>query len=149
MKRFLTHKFKTRLNNQKGMTLIEIMIVLAIIGSIMALLLPRLTGAQVKANIKESKIKMGQIVGALQMYQTDCGHFPSSLAGLVAADAGCTNWGPEPYLKLKKGEDTIKDLFGHEYGYELSGSEYKLTFYGRDGAPGGSGYDADITSDDL
>ncbi|MEK2690615.1 type II secretion system major pseudopilin GspG [Bdellovibrio sp. GT3] len=131
------------INNRKGMTLIEIMIVLAIIGGISALLLPRLTGSMDKAKVKETKIHMGQISNALQMYYTDCNKYPQTLEGLTTQDPNCSNWGPEPYIK------NIKDRWEHDYVYELNGSEIHLKSFGKDGREGGSGYDADISLDDL
>jgi general secretion pathway protein G len=130
------------ISNRKGMTLIEIMIVLAIIGGIAALLLPRLTGQLDKAKVRQTKIHMSQVVSALQMYYTDCNKYPQSLEGLVKADPNCSNWGPEPYTKK------VTDEWGHEYQYELNGSEYHLKSFGKDGREGGSGYDADITLDE-
>ncbi|WP_413561113.1 type II secretion system major pseudopilin GspG [Bdellovibrio sp. HCB209] len=131
------------ISNRKGMTLIEIMIVLAIIGGISALLLPRLTGSIDKAKVKETKIHMGQLVNALSMYYTDCNKYPQTLEGLSKQDPNCSNWGPEPYIK------TIQDRWGHDYVYELNGSEYHLKSLGKDGREGGSGYDADISLDDV
>ena len=130
--------------NKKGMTLIEIMIVLAIIGGIAALLLPRLTGQLDKAKQKEARIQMSQIVNALSMYYTDCGKYPSALDGLVKLDSGCSNWGPEAYLKKDP-----KDPWGHAFIYELSGNEYQLKCLGKDGKEGGSGYDTDISLEDI
>ena len=132
------------IRNRKGMTLIEIMIVLAILGGIMAILLPRLTGQLDKAKVKNTKIQMAQIVNALAMYYTDCGKFPQTLEGLVKQDANCTNWGPEAYLKKDP-----KDQWNHDYVYEINGSEYNLKSYGKDGKEGGSGFDADITLEDI
>lgn len=132
------------ISNRRGMTLIEIMIVLAILGGIMALLLPRLTGQLDKAKSKEARIQMGQIVNAISMYYTDCGKNPSSLENLVKADANCSNWGPEPYLKKDP-----KDPWGHDFVYELNGNEYQLKCLGKDGREGGSGFDADITLEDI
>lgn len=137
------------LRNQKGMTLIEIMIVLAIIGAIVSLLGPKILGAQDKAKVREAKIQIGQIVNSLSMYYTDCGKYPASLDGLVKQDANCSNWGPEAYYKIKKSQEGIKDPWGHDFSYELKGAEYTIRSLGRDGADGGSGYDADISSDDL
>lgn len=132
------------LNNRKGMTLIEIMIVLAIIGGIAALLLPKMTGALDKAKTKEARIQMTQIVNALQMYYTDCGKYPQSLENLVTQDANCNNWGPEAYLKKAP-----KDPWDGDFVYELAGSEYNLKCLGKDKAEGGSGFAADISLEDI
>lgn len=134
----------SRINNRKGMTLIEIMIVLAIIGGISALLLPRITGQRDKAKVSEAKIQMGQLVSALSMYYNDCGKYPATLDGLVKNDPNCSNWGPEPYVRKE-----IKDPWLHDFAYEVNGAEYTLKCFGRDGREGGSGYDADITLEDL
>ncbi|KYG64268.1 type II secretion system protein GspG [Bdellovibrio bacteriovorus] len=132
------------LKNRKGMTLIEIMIVLAIIGSIAALLLPNITGQLDKSKVKEAKIQLTQVVNALSMYYTDCGHYPQSLEGLAKADPDCSNWGPEPYYKKD-----LKDPFGNELVYEREGSEYTLKSLGKDRREGGSGNDKDITLEDV
>lgn len=137
------------LSNNRGMTLVEIMIVLAIIGSIMALLLPKIAGAGDKAKVKEAKIQIGQLINSISMYQTDCGKYPSSLTGLTAADSGCTNWGPEPYYKLSKGSETIKDPWGNDYVYTLEGGDFEIKSLGKDGAEGGTGYNAEISSKDM
>ena len=72
--------------NRKGFTLVEIMIVMAILGSIFALLAPRFTGAKDKANVKEAKIQMSLIMNALTGYETDCGKYPSDLTKLQKPD---------------------------------------------------------------
>lgn len=137
------------LSNNRGMTLVEIMIVLAIIGSIMALLLPKIAGAGDKAKVKEAKIQIGQLINSLSMYQTDCGKFPQSLQGLLAQDSGCTNWGPEAYYKVSKGQDSIKDPWGNDYVYTLENGDFEIKSLGKDGAEGGTGYNADISSKDM
>ncbi|HRO68276.1 MAG TPA: type II secretion system protein GspG, partial [Pseudobdellovibrionaceae bacterium] len=100
------------IRNKRGMTLIEIMIVLAIIGAISALLLPRFGGAQDKAKVREAKIHMGQIISALSFYYSDCGRYPQALTGLTQQDSSCSNWGPEPYFKGKGTEGGIVDPWG-------------------------------------
>lgn len=132
------------LKNRKGMTLIEIMIVIAIIGSIAALLLPNVVGQLDKSKQKEARIQLTQIVNALSMYYTDCGKYPQTLEGLTKEDPNCSNWGPQPYYAK-----SLKDSFGHDLVYELDGSEYTLKSLGKDGREGGSGYNKDITLDDL
>jgi len=134
----------SHINNRKGMTLIEIMIVLAIIGGISALLLPRITGQRDKAKVSEAKIQMTQLVNALSMYYNDCGKFPATLDGLVTADPACSNWGPEAYVKKSP-----KDPWQHDFVYEVNGAEYTLKCLGRDGREGGSGFDTDLDAAEL
>lgn len=136
----LTHTIK----NSKGMTLIEIMIVLAIIGSLMAVLLPGITSRLDKSRVSETKIAMGQITNQLNMYYTDCGKFPTSLEGLSKADADCSNWGPEPYMKTLP-----KDGWKQDFVYEIDGNNYILKSLGSDKREGGDGYAKDITSEEL
>ena len=131
------------IKNRKGMTLIEIMIVLAIIGGIAALLLPKLTGQLENSKVKSEKIHLGQIVSALQMYYTDCGKYPQSLEGLAKQDSNCSNWGPEPYYTK-----SLKDSWNNDLSYESTGGEYTLKSFGKDGKEGGSGVNADISLDD-
>lgn len=133
------------IKNRRGMTLIEIMIVLAILGSIMALLLPRVTGGLDKSKVREVKIGMGQLMNSINMYYTDCGKYPASLDGLTKQDAACSNWGPEPYAK----ESQLRDPWGNPYIYELDGQTFTIISHGKDGREGGSGYNADISSEEL
>lgn len=138
------NQIQKSIQNQAGMTLVEIMIVLAIVGSMMALLLPRITGQLDKSKVKEAKIQMAQIVNAISMYYSDCGSYPKSLENLVTQDASCPNWGPESYLKKAP-----KDPWNRVFSYENADGSYSLTCYGKDGLEGGSGFNADITQDDV
>lgn len=138
--------FGKKVLNQKGMTLIEIMIVLAILASIMAILGSKFVGAQDKARIKEAKLAMGEISKALSMYYTDCGKYPASLELLIKPDPACASWGPTSYLEKKK--TVPKDPWGNDFVYELNGSEFTLKSYGKDGVEGGDGLNADITLDE-
>ena len=128
------------LKNRRGMTLIEIMIVLAILGSIMAILGNKFTGARDKAKIREAKIAMGEISKALSMYYNDCGKYPVGLENLEKADPSCSAWGPTAYMKK-----VPKDPWDRTFIYEASSGEFTLMSLGRDGAEGGSDFDADIT----
>lgn len=128
------------------MTLIEIMIVIAIIGGLAAVLLPQFTGAQDKAKAKQAKIQLAQIVNALNMYYTDCGTYPSGFDGLVEepSEDECDSWGPDPYLKK-----TPKDPWKREFVYEYDGGDPIIISLGKDGREGGSGHDKDLSSEDL
>ena len=127
------------LKSKKGFTLVEIMIVLAILGSIFALLAGRFAGARDKARVKEANIQMGQIANALSQYNIDCGKYPASLEGLQKAD-DCKNWGPTPYYAKK-----LNDPWNNPYVYEISNGDFVLKSFGKDKKEGGTGFDKDIT----
>jgi general secretion pathway protein G len=135
-----------RLKNEKGMTLLEIMIVLAILAGLIAVLAGQVNGQLKKARMKEAHIQIAEFGKALDLFYTDCGFYPSTDQGLHAlmeAPSNCSNWGPDPYLK-KLG----KDPWNHEYIYESSGGNYTIKSLGSDGKEGGSGDAADITNND-
>ena len=132
------------LTNQSGMTLIEIMIVLAIIGTLMAVLIPQVTSRLDKSRVGQTKIAMGQIANALNLYYTDCGKFPKSIDGLKTSDADCPNWGPEPYLK-----NIPKDAWNRDFVYSLDNNNYVLKSLGKDCKEGGDGYSKDLTNEEL
>lgn len=134
----MTNFAKKSARSSKGFTLVEIMIVLAILGSIFALLAGRFAGARDKAKVKEAGIQMGQISNSLANYNLDCNQYPTALDGLKKAD-DCKNWGPNAYYQGK-----LDDPWGKPYHYEKSGSEFVLKSFGKDGKEGGSGFDKDI-----
>lgn len=129
--------------NEKGMTLVEILIVLAIIGALMSVLIPGVVKQLDKSRVANSKIAMGQISNALNLYYADCGKYPKALDGLSKADADCSNWGPEAYMKK-----VPQDAWKHDFVYELEGNNYVIKSLGSDGREGGDGYAKDITSED-
>lgn len=114
----------------------EILIVIAIIGFLASILYPQIQSARVRAQIKQTKISIGQIAQALNNYNIDCNKYPSSLEFLTKADPECSNWGPEPYLKR-----IPKDEWGRDFTYEISGTSFKIS------SPGYKG--KEINSDDL
>lgn len=129
------------------MTLIEIMIVVAIIGGLMAVLGGRIMGNLDRAKVSQAKIHMREIQKQLEMFYLDCNQYPTTEQGfeaLVQPPASCANWGPEPYLTA-----VPKDPWGREYIYESTGGRFTITSLGKDRRVGGDGYDADISSDDL
>lgn len=139
MKRFRT------LKNQSGMTLIEILIVLAIVAGMGTLLFQGVFKNFFKSQVTETKIIMGKVSQALQLYYVDCGSYPASLDGLVENTGGdCKSWGPEAYLDKYPTDAWKSDLI-----YEASGSSYNIKSLGKDKKEGGSGNDADISSEDL
>ena len=139
---------KTTLRNQAGMTLIEIMIVLAIIGGLVAVLAGNVFDQFGKSKVNTVKIQFGELTKALQQYNLDCGSFPSTdegLSALAQSSASCKNWGPTPYAK----KALITDPWNNEIIYEKNSStSFTLYSLGADGMEGGEGLDADIRSED-
>jgi len=121
---------------QKGMTLFEIMIVLAILGSLMALLIPQIMGALNRSRMKQTKIAISQIVQAVNSYQIDCGKLPAALENIEKPDPECSNWGPDPYMKV-----IPKDGWSHDFTYEVTGTSFVIR------SPGYKG--KEVTSEDM
>ena len=132
-----------RISNNKGMTLIEIMIVLVILASIGGVLVTQVTGALKKSRVKNAQILITELGKSLDTYYTDCGQYPSSLDSLVDDEDNCSNWGPEPYLKK-----VPKDPWGNDFIYESDESSYEIISLGEGGKEGGDGYAKDISSED-
>lgn len=139
---------KTSLRSQSGMTLVEIMIVLVIVGGLIAILGNTVIGRLGSAQVKEAQIQIKEIGKSLDMFYADCGFYPSSAQGLqalVESPGDCQNWGPDPYLKK-----VPRDPWNGDYIYEQkSRSAYTLMSLGADGVEGGEGKDKDISSDDI
>lgn len=133
-----------RINKQLGMTLIEILIVLAIIASLMAFLVPMVTSRLDKAKVQETKVMMGQVMTSLNLYKMDCGNFPESLTNLIQESADCPSWVPEPNMK-----NVPKDAWKNEFQYSRDGNQYVIISLGSDGREGGDGYGKDISSEDI
>ena len=133
--------------DRRGMTLIEIMIVLLILGSIAALLGVNVAGEMKKAKKRQAVILINSLSQALSSYYTDCGSYPSTeegLQALVERTASCDSWGPEPYLE----KNVPKDPWKMDFIYEQDGSRFVLISLGADKREGGEGFDADISSED-
>lgn len=126
------------LGNEKGFSLLEIIIVLGIIGGLIAVLVGNLGGASQSARKKETSVRVGQLQSNLLRYQADMGRMPSASEGLSAlyTNPGNPKWGG-PYGS----EDDAKDAWGVSFEYTLSAKGPQLTSAGPDGQPG--------TEDDL
>jgi len=134
---------------QQGMTLIEILVVLVLIGIVMGILGGNFIGRGEKAKADAAKIEIGQIGQALDLYKLETGRYPSSSEGLqalVTAPAGATNWNG-PYWKKSS---IPKDPWGNDYRYTSPGQKgaYDIVSLGADGKEGGDGTNKDISSAD-
>jgi general secretion pathway protein G len=130
------------LRNARGMTLVEILIVLAIVGSLLAVIGGNVMENFQKSKQKETRIIMSQVANALNMYYSDCAKMPQTLTNLIESpgDGECADWGPEPYVK----KELLKDAWKFDLVYEVDGSDFTLKSLGKDGREGGSKYAKDI-----
>lgn len=122
------------LKNKKGFTLIEILLVVAIIGTLAAMILPRLSGRSEQARATVAKVDIeSNIASALKLYELDNGTFPTTGQTLDAllkkptASPIPNNW-TGPYL-----EKEPVDPWGRKYQYQYPGTHgksYDLFSYG-------------------
>lgn len=140
-------KAKQILKSNSGMTLIEIMIVLAIVVGLMTTVGTNVINQFQTSKVRSAKIQINEIGNAIEMYSLDCGSYPTSdqgLSALTSAPSGCSNWGPNPYIKKKS---LLKDPWNNDFLYErISGSEFEIISLGADGQEGGEGLDADVSN---
>lgn len=136
-----------RRSSQAGVTLIEMLVVVTIMGLFAYFVLPKFMGQADKAKKTAARAQISSYVTALSSYKLDTGTFPTSEQGLQALrikPEGVENW-QGPYVQ----QDISPDPWGHPYIYKYPGDhgdEPDLISLGGDGQPGGEGNNADIVS---
>ena len=139
-RRLVTHR--------PGLTLVEMIVVLAIIAVVAVLIVPNVIGRPDEARVTVAKTDLKTIATALRMYRLDNGDYPTTQQGLEALAARPTAppepraYPAEPYLN-----ELPTDPWGKAYVYRSPGlnGPYDLLSYGKDGKEGGEALDADLT----
>jgi len=140
--------------DNRGFSLIELMVVIVILGILAAFIGPKLMGRTEQAKAVQTRVQIESLETALKLYKLDNGFYPSTEQGLQALverpEAGNVpkNWRQEGYLEKNR---VPNDAWGNEYIYLSPGvhGDYDITSYGADGVPGGEGDNKDINNWEL
>ena len=128
----------------RGFTLLELLVVVAIIALLVGYVAPRYFSQVGKSEVSLARAQIDSLEKALDQYRLDTGHYPSTEQGLAALQARPANepkWSG-PYMR----KTVPPDPWGQPYRYQSPGShgEFDLYSYGKDGQSGGEGEAADI-----
>ena len=123
----------------RGMTLIEIMVVVAILGMIASVVGVAVMKQFSSAKIQTAELDIKGFADGLALYKIKHSHFPTTAEGLAAL-----------YTEGSLGGEAKKDPWGNDYVYLCPGTKhtdsYDIISYGADGKPGGDNEDADISN---
>jgi len=133
---------------EAGFTLVEMLVVIAIIGLIMGLVGPRVLNYLGDSKVKAAKLQIESFSSSLDLFYLDVGRYPAGSEGLSALTQrpGNTAIWNGPYLKT----GTVPtDPWGHMYLYRSPGERgpYEIVSLGSDGQEGGTGTAADISNE--
>jgi general secretion pathway protein G len=142
------------MENNKGFTLLEIIVVVFILSLLAAIVAPKIMGRTDDARIAEAKVQIKNFETALKLFKLDNGFYPSTEQGLSALVEQPGN-GQIPqkyreggYLEQKR---IPADPWSNPYVYISPGlsGDFDIISYGADGKEGGEGKDADIKNWDI
>lgn len=119
--------------HEAGYTLVELLVVLAILGLLAAIATPQVIKYLNHARISTAKTEVENISSALDLYKIDVGSYPTTQQGLqalVTAPAGVEGWNG-PYLKKAV---NLTDPWGHAFHYDSPGQhgDFDIYSYGSD-----------------
>jgi len=132
---------------ESGFTLLELLVVLAIMGMLAAIIAPQVIKYLGTSRTQTAKVQIQNVMAALELYRLDVGRYPNSQEGLqslVIAPTTAPNWNG-PYLKK---DSALKDPWGAPYVYQVPGQHGEVDVFtlGQDQKPGGTGEAQDVGS---
>jgi general secretion pathway protein G len=148
----MKNNFRSIIASQKGMSLIEILIALTLLGLAGTFVAGKVTESLAEGQVQTAKIQIRSISERLKEFRRDCNFIPTTdqgLDALVEKPTGgreCKRYAPGGYID---GGKVPLDPWDGEYIYESDGKTFTILSYGADNAEGGEGADADINSKDL
>lgn len=111
-----------RMSAKRGFTLLEVLLVLAILVALAALAVPRLIGVQESSKISEAKLQVSALDSAANMYNVKFQNFPQNDLGLRAL-AVAPNPKPDGWFPIMtEGDISKKDPWGAPYSYQYPGT---------------------------
>jgi general secretion pathway protein G len=143
-------QFKKIMKNPSGFSLMEMLIVIAVIGLIMTFVGTNVIKRYDESKVNATKIQIRQLGTILNDFRRVCGYFPTTEQGLEALSKAptsgrpCPNYDPEGFIKK-----VPKDAWNNDFVYESSGEKWVIKSLGSDGKEGGDGFAKDISSEEL
>ncbi|MEM7497497.1 MAG: type II secretion system major pseudopilin GspG [Pseudomonadota bacterium] len=136
--------FARRRRAARGFSLVEMLVVVAIVGLLIGLVGPAAMRQLQSSRGTTAAAQIHQIRAAVDIYAMDVGRYPSPSEGLnalVANPGGVRGWNG-PYLRDGRLPD---DPWGTPFIYRRQDGQVSIISFGADGVPGGEGQDADIS----
>ncbi len=125
---FTRRRERTAIGDRGGFTLIEVLLVVVIIGILVGVAMPRLSGRVLQSQISSARSSINNISTAIDLYEVDNGRYPESLQALITRGSEA-NWNG-PYLREAR---IPQDPWGNEFRYTRRDNGFEIRSAGPDG----------------